>query len=346
MPQPTLMLINEPERNSISLPSRVSEGTQTGEFELPSIIEKNGPWLIVPANQSAVKFRPRFIVGAAQAPELGNEVKTLQQACLAFNPKTNKNAFNGVLDKMANDPEHTGWLFLRTLYKNYGYLPLSTFEVWRALVKHPQALAMALFKFEMSVEFIRQLELDFPLFWEFLPLQHLKNAKYKLASALAEKGIPASMITDLFNQWCAKLAQSLPSYAGDLGKYLSMGDMPQVLPAVVMKMAIDGWYQDLMRNHFEAVWPERFGPELLAWYRRQTDLPIDLETHSSFHSAVVYMPIFAAAVAAGRANSEEVFGKQLENIFFPRQLREFDLDWFGPVFQFCLLSYQKIKEIK
>lgn len=346
MPQPTLMLINEPERSSTLLPSRLSEGTQTGEFELPSIIEKNGPWLIVPANQSAVKFRPKFIVGAAQLPDPVAEIKTLQQACLVFNPKTNKKAFNGVLDKIAQDPEHTGWLFLRTLYKNYGYLPLSTFEVWRALVKHPQALAMALFKFEMSVEFIRQLELDFPLFWEFLPLQYLQNAKNKLATALAGKGIPSDMITDLFNKWSAKLAQSLPSYAGDLGEYLSTGTQPQPLPSVVMKMAIDGWYQDLMRNHFEAVWPERFGPQLLSWYSLQTDLPIRLKTHSSFHNAVVYMPIFAAAVATGRANSEDVFGQQPENIFFARQLREFDLDWFGPVFQFCLLSYQKINESK
>lgn len=346
MPQPVLILINEPERASIPLLSRVSEGTKTGEFELPSIIEKNGPWLVVPANQSAVKFRPKFLKGAAQQSELNVEIRTLQRACSVFHPRNNPQAFNDVLSNMANDPEHTGWLFLRTLYKNYSYLPLSTFEVWRALVKHPQALAMAMFKFEMSIEFIRQLELDFPLFWEFLPLQHLQNAKQKLAAALVEKGIPESMVIDLFNKWCAKLAQNLPSYAGDLAKYVNNNTLPQSLPAVVMKMAIDDWYQDLMRKHFEAVWPERFAPQLLTWYRIQTDLPIRLETHSSFHNAVVYMPIFAAAVAAGRANSEDVFGKQSENIFFARQLREFDLDWFAPVFQFCLLSYQKINESK
>ncbi|MGO1793300.1 MAG: STY4851/ECs_5259 family protein, partial [Oceanisphaera sp.] len=345
-PQPLLILINEPERAPIPLLSRVSEGTKTGEFELPSIIEKNGPWLIVPANQSAVKFRPKFLMGLAQPSELNVEIRTLQQACSAFNPINNPEVFKSVLNNMGGNPEHTGWLFLRTLYKNYSYLPLSTFEVWRALVKHPQALAMALLKFEMSVEFIRQLELDFPLFWEFLPLQCLQDAKQKLAAVLVEKGIPESMVIDLFNKWCAKLAQSLPSYAGDLAKYLSSSTLPQPLPAVVMKMAIDGWYQDLMRNHFEAVWPERFAPQLLTWYRTQTDLPIQLETHSSFHNAVVYMPIFAAAVAAGRANSEDVFGKQPENIFFARQLREFDLDWFGPVFQFCLLSYQKTNESK
>ncbi len=79
-----------------------------------------------------------------------------------------------VLDQMASSPTHSGWQFLRSLYEQYGYLPLATFEIWRALVQHPQALAMSLFKFEMSIEYLNRIENEFPIFWEFLPILEIK----------------------------------------------------------------------------------------------------------------------------------------------------------------------------
>lgn len=109
--KPILMLISEPERSPIPLEPRLSEGVSTGEFKLPSIIDTNGPWLVVPDKHSEIKFRPRFIKGSADKVDLNIEVKTLQQACLAYNPSDENNVFNPVLDKMANDPEHSGWAF-------------------------------------------------------------------------------------------------------------------------------------------------------------------------------------------------------------------------------------------
>ena len=70
---------------------------------------------------------------------------------------------------MANDPAHSGWQFMRSLYDQFGYLPLATFEVWRALVQHPQALAMSLFKFEMSAEYLSRIENEFLFYGSFSP---------------------------------------------------------------------------------------------------------------------------------------------------------------------------------
>ncbi|UQQ18126.1 hypothetical protein MYA98_10465 [Salmonella sp. WGH-01] len=42
------MLLSEPERKVVLLTSRMSEGVPVGEFELSSIIQKNGPWLVLP----------------------------------------------------------------------------------------------------------------------------------------------------------------------------------------------------------------------------------------------------------------------------------------------------------
>ena len=61
LPEPVLMLLHEPMRGAVSLTPRHSEGVPTGEFELPALIEKSGPWLVVPKSGSAVSFRPLFI---------------------------------------------------------------------------------------------------------------------------------------------------------------------------------------------------------------------------------------------------------------------------------------------
>ncbi len=75
---------------------------------------------------------------------------------------------------MASSPAHSGWQFLRSLYEQYGYLPLATFEIWRALVQHPQALAMSLFKFEMSIEYLNRIENEFLFSGNFYPFLRLK----------------------------------------------------------------------------------------------------------------------------------------------------------------------------
>lgn len=88
---------------------------------------------------------------------------------------------------MANDPAHSGWQFMRSLYDQFGYLPLATFEVWRALVQHPQALAMSLFKFEMSAEYLSRIENEFPILWEFFPIFEIKAASERFKLFLSQK---------------------------------------------------------------------------------------------------------------------------------------------------------------
>lgn len=158
LPVPVLMLLSEPERHVIALRSRTSEGVALGDFEIPENLENNGPWLVVPDKNSPVSFRPIFIPGNANSlgssgSESLQEVRTLQKAVTAFDPKSPYNSFTPVLSAMALDAGHSGWQFLRILFDRYGYLPLPTFEVWKALVNHPPALAMAMFKFEMSAVF-------------------------------------------------------------------------------------------------------------------------------------------------------------------------------------------------
>ena len=57
----------------------------------------------------------------------------------------------------------------------------------------------------------------------------------------------------------------------------------------------------------------------------------------SYRNAVVYLPVFLAAVASGKAQVSDVFGDGANTIFFLRQIRDLDSRWFSSLYQISLL---------
>lgn len=337
IPSPVIMLLSEPERKSVFLTSRMSEGVPVGEFELSSIIQKNGPWLALPKQGEETSFRPCFIHGEPVTQSGTDTIQSLQKATQLFNPRSDVNTIMIVLDQMAIDPAHSGWQFLRSLYDQFGYLPLATFEVWRALIQHQQALAMSLFKFEMSVDYLNRIESEFPIFWEFLPIFELKNAAERFRSFLTHKGAPEEMQTRLMNKMYQQLGTAFPTYGNEIQIWLNQGILPRPIPDLLMKDIIQGWYQELLREHGESRWPEFGGTGLCRWYISQQDPVIEISSDTSYRYSVAWLPVFAAAVASGKATFESVFENKPGAIFFLRQVRDFDSRWFNAIFQYCLL---------
>ncbi|HFP9407384.1 TPA: STY4851/ECs_5259 family protein [Raoultella planticola] len=336
-PSPVIMLLSEPERKPVSLTSRMSEGVPVGEFELSSVIQKNGPWLVVPGKGEEAAFRPCFIRGEPPLQTEVHAIQSMQKATQLFNPRSGMNTITLVLDQMASSPSHSGWQFLRSLYEQYGYLPLATFEVWRALVQHPQALAMSLFKFEMSAEYLSRIENEFPIFWECLPILEIKDAADRFRAFLAHKGAPEEMQKRLLNKMYQQLGTIFPAYANEVQKWLSLGIQPRPIPHPTMRDIIQEWYQDLLREHSESRWPEYGGAQLCHWIMSQKDSVIDISPDTEYRYSVVWLPVFAAAVASGKTTFESVFGHEPGTLFFLRQVRDFDSRWFNSIFQYSLL---------
>ncbi|HDS1153856.1 TPA: hypothetical protein QDZ66_004693 [Pluralibacter gergoviae] len=336
-PSPVIMLLSEPERKAAPLTSRMSEGVPIGEFELSSAIEKNGPWLVIPKPGEAASFRPYFIHGEPHLQSADNNIRSLQKATQLFDPRSETNTINIVLDQMADDPAHSGWQFLRNLYEQFGYLPLATFEVWRALLNHPQALVMSLFKFEMSADYLNRIESEFPVFWEFLPINEIKKAADKFKEFLMHKGASEEMQTRVLNTRFQQLGIIFPTYANEVENWLCRGELPPTLPPVLMKSIIQGWYQALMQEHSESRWPEYGGRRLHEWILSQDDPVIEIPADTPHRYSTVWLPVFAAAVASGNTTFESVFGNKSGAVFFLRQVRDFDSRWFNSIFQYCLL---------
>lgn len=340
LPEPVLMLLHDPMRSSLALSSRTSEGVPTGEFELPKLVENNGPWLVVPKLGASVSFRPLFIAGGWVPDPQSSEAQSLQKAVLNFDRTSPVSPFISVLDAMAVNPMHSGWQFLRALYDGYGYLPLATFEVWKALLGHTRALAMALFKFEMEPKFLGRIEAEFPVFWELLPITEIHLAAKRFGAFLKVKGVADEAIAGLIARMFARLGEVYSSCGEHIQRYLAgkpVGPEAQ-LPLPIFKNVLHGWYIELIRDRSEAKWPEFGGRRLGRWHSSLTDSVISFRPEMDYRNAVVYLPVFAAAVASGKAQFSDVFEDGVEAVFFLRQVRDFDSNWFSSIYQYCLLS--------
>lgn len=340
LPEPILMLLHEPMRGAVHLSSRASEGVPTGEFELPALVEKNGPWLVLPKQGSLASFRPLFIFGGWEPVPNSDDAQSLQKAVLTFDHASPVSSFTPVLDSMAVNPMHSGWQFLRSLYEGYGYLPLATFEVWKALVGHTRALSMALFKFEMDPKFLNRIEAEFPIFWEFLPVNEIHLAAKRFGAFLKIKDVAEEAISSLIGRMFTRLGEVFPTYGESVQQHLlgkALGPERQ-MPLDIFRSIVHDWYHQLMRDRSEATWPEYGGKRLARWYEKQNDSVISFRMEMDYRNAVVYLPVFAAAVASGKAQFSDVFDDSVEAIFFLRQVRDFDSSWFSSIYQYCLLS--------
>ncbi|MDF1589716.1 MAG: STY4851/ECs_5259 family protein [Gammaproteobacteria bacterium] len=346
LPEPEIMLINEPERKSSTLIARKSEGVPIGDYELPIVVQKNGPWLIIPKRNSNLTFRPLYLQGGMSISDESSVPKSLQKASLIYSPNATINPFNKVLDAMAEDPNHSGWQFLRSLYDNYGHLPLATFAVWKSLFNHPHALLMAMFKFEMSSDFVSRFESEFPLFWEFMPLYLVQKSGETYIGSLRDKGIPEEVLGNIKMSLYNRLGEVFPSYSGNIVNWL-MDQQPSQeiqLPEVIVKGFIKGdWYQKLIRTNKDRVWPEFEGKHLYNWYLQHQVSVLDFEPELAYRHAVFYLPIFAADVASGKAEMKDVYPETPETVFFLRQIRDFDSQWFNALYQYSLLKNITIK---
>lgn len=337
--RPALMRLTAPEQAPTYLKSLTSEGVSTGEFALPGYVNEGGPWLVVPAPDSDVLFRAKFIPCMGEQTNDG-DVKTLQKASRLFHPSTNPNVIADVFHQMNTDWGHSGWQYLRDTYKNYGHLPLSTFEVFKYLVRDTKALAVALFQFELNPELIARVESELPVFWQFVPLEDWRHAIQLQRAMLEGMCLPAEIVNELMAKQITKLVDAIPALSDEVAIFLETGKLPQICPSALMEILVHNeWYQDLLRQNAENnSWPTEFGADLKRWCTQSGLMPFEIKTNAGFHDGVVYLPVFAAAVVTELVPVEVSSTFRDYDLFHLRKLRDFDCAWFEPVFR-CFVSY-------
>ncbi|MGL5665284.1 MAG: STY4851/ECs_5259 family protein, partial [Shewanella sp.] len=336
--KPVLMSLSDPVQKPHMLVARKSEGVNTGEYELPAFIEQDGPWLVIPQRASEVSFRAKYFAGSNSYLN-DEEVKTLQKAAQLYHPQNNPEVIANVLKQMSLDWSHSGWTYLKDTYKNFGYLPLSTFEVWRHLVRDERALAVAVFHFENDAKFISRVESEFPIVWEMISIKCWLHAADLMRNALHGFGISDDILTPMIKVAIEKLGRAVPALAETVVNWLVEGRIPAGMPVDLVKGMSELWYQDLLRTHSEDnQWPIEYGEDLKQCCTKLNLLPFDLNINVNYQAGVVYLPLFVAAVALDFV--PEAISKQLpkDAIFHLRKLRDFDRDWFEPMYR-CFIAY-------
>lgn len=335
--EPRLMLLHAPSMPSGLLDRVCSEGVATGGFRLPDQVERDGPWLVVPGPESIASFRPLFVPGRPD-PEVDLEsVESLQKAVQAFRPDSSVSSFVGVFDAMSENPRHGGWEFLKAMYRNFGYLPLTTFEVWKALVRHPRALCMAMFKFEMDETFVGRLERDFPLFFEMLPVRDFRTVTETFHGFLLEQGIPEETTDAVLQGTLEHLEDATVAYGTELQQWLRTGHVDS--QARQARMVLPMLFENVIRERVEVEWPDYGAQKLAHWVDGQPDHPAGgLNPEVRHRKAVAYLPAFVAAVALGEARVDELFDYPEEALFQFRRIRDFDANWFRIAFNAALFA--------
>lgn len=300
------MLISDPKQVPLQLEERTTQGVGTGFFESALTMERSGPWLIYPAKDSRIQFRPQLYVPAIISSQAQGDARSLHHATELYHPVHNSLVIDQQIAKMANDFSHSGWQYLADLKQHYGHLPLSSFESWLALSRTPSALALAVFRLDMDEAFCGRIRDELAVIWECIPLPQWVETYALFRAWLRETGLPEAMISSL-EQNRRVVLRFVVSGFDHLGDYLINGERGELTKVPVDKV-LPGWYQDLRKHHeADSRWPTELGKELSAWIDRQF-LPPLVKALSlvDFTDAVTYLPIFMAYVSAGRAKLSDL----------------------------------------
>lgn len=334
------MRLADPKQHSIQLPEKQSQGVGIGEYDIPSELERDGPWLIYPSNESKFKFRPHLHL--SQHAELEtksvSEITSLHHATARFHPKNAPDVISSQIQLMTEDLSHSGWQYIIDLKSQYPHLILSTFETWKALAKQPQALVFALFRIDPDAEFCERIETELAVLWETIPVDLWVKAFVVYRKWLLDQALPESLVDGVMQNRLKLLVNVMAGFT-HLSEYVKTQDIKS-LSKMPIEFVLQDWYQQLRRQHHNTEWPIQLGVELSAWIAQQK-LPESIKELSQidYTHAVTYLPIFMAYVSVGLASINDLRKTTTSLKFEIKVLADFDRNvWYTPVHS-MMVSY-------
>jgi len=341
------MRLSQPEQEHIKLDVKSSEQTEVGCWFFYPDKRVAGPWLIYSSATSSVSLRPiLWNVGDEQDVSTldEREISTLHSAVTVGQTQTRHQIIKVILERMCTDFEHSGWAYLRHLWKQCDHLPLASFDVWSIAVTDTKLLAALVL--QMDESFTQKFGEELPVFWELIPLEDwlavFNNYSDYLKQVMEDKADVFTIIETRIKR-ISYLCASMDIVARILNQSLC-GTVDQELifmkqPVLdnVMSM-INSSQQELDRRQADSKWLEVLKPELIThWTKMDKSVQqwLKLENVSEHHRAVVILPVLLAACCAN-VNIPEVWIGDAAVIFKLKRLKDFDEDWFNAAFNITL----------
>jgi hypothetical protein len=193
----------DPAEEPLSLTQMLSDNTSCGVWNITALKPELAPWLIYPAADSTLEFRPLSTGGgfASTDEEDGGDGArsgcTLARAIRIPDATMRLDAIDAVLVTMAGDYNHDSWSMFDGLWTVFGQLPLCSIDTFKALATRPEVVVAMLFRSDLHKP---QLSI------------HVSQLKQQLGVALELVGMATwrKEIDKFKTYWTAQLGESTP----------------------------------------------------------------------------------------------------------------------------------------
>lgn len=348
----------EPEHDPVSLPLHFSEQVFTGNWQVSLPDDAVGPWLLYTRDDSPLHSRPTVVPPTAS--DLSKTLSPLREALCEADGEERMRLLRAALRSMAADPEAEDWQTLELLLDRLHHLPLASLDICQALIREPQALAMATLRLDgFSSRLAERLPCELPFEWlliapdqwfdTFATLRQQLAADNPRLLSLIRNDIQSK--SQFLSRWQPALRfifdqglhRSFDLQSPDVGFFLRN---PAMLTASWESHLFDGensaMQQMFRRNPAEThQYPGSGNTDLGAFLKtphgqmllRHCKLPAN-----DFKLAAVMLPFMAAFdTYAGRGQQWQADPARL---FSLRNARQFDTVWFDSVYQLGLAMAQ------
>lgn len=341
------MRLTQPEQEHIKLEPKLTEQTETGYWYFYPEKRIAEPWLIYTTNDSSLFLRPILWNGCNEKiinKPLATDIKTLHSAVTLDNTQLRHLVIEKILLQMCFDFEHSGWDYLRNLWRNCSHLPLSSFDVWALSVNHHQIVVSLVL--QMDEYFIAKLNEELPIFWELIPLKNwlaiFQSYKNYLKKMLDDESMINKLIEQRINH-IKLLSSAMDIITRILKKHLlniSDQDLDFMINSVALDMVvlpnIENSQQDLNRRQANNEWLTLLQSELIDyWYKleKSEQQLLKLDNKPKHHFSIIKLPIILAVFCI---RGEQKIINDSSHILKLKQLKEFDEEWFNTAFHFSL----------
>lgn len=329
--------LESPGDEAVNLEPCLTEGVATGGWWFSPQQRLPGSWLIYPAPESPLPFRPTLW----SVDGVVDEDEGLSGAFTVEHPQAREQRLGEVIEVLAADFQNEDWAKVEQLAGHVGHLPLPTLDLWRCFAHSPRGMAaLALRLSSLKPDFIARFSQELPFAWETIAFADWQSAMRQLeaqcVTLFGEQNAPAVLKPHLSSR-----IQLLTSLSGSLAFLLGIAgsewlpdtrrdvEALKALGLMANQILFEGEDSKLMalrRQHANDQWPNDLKT---LWSSIDIDSRVEPCLHAEaegFRTWVINIPIILAAQAVTGQTGD--WFHDAERIHALRTYQAFDPDWF------------------
>lgn len=342
--------LDEPSTEPIRLTPAYSQGVAVGDWHFDTEQRAAGPWLIYPAVDCPINFRPQIwrVGGAVQHDGTG-----IREALDTADQALRLQRLDAVIAQLADDFTSPEWEVVEDLVRHLQHLPLATLDLWRRFAHSGAGMAALAFRMSAVITpaFVARFANELPFMWELVTFDEWRKAiMAAIDQADAWYGeAAASLLASHLNKQREQWGSNTPAIRFMLeAAYCAAAQKNTKEVRMALNPAVDAHFkqqlcetdkchlQDLLREHTEHDWPAAlsylFYPDCKEAGAKKLLVG---QFRDNFKNSAINLPILLAYQAA--TNKSAIWLLKSDEIRHLRSYRAFDPVWFEQAYH-CTLA--------